>query len=184
MNKNRIFTIPNTLSMFRIFLIPIIVWLYVFEEQFIGAGVVTIISGLTDIIDGYIARNFNLTSEFGKILDPIADKLTQAFILFSIMTRFPYLLIPLILLVIKEISTGILGLTVIRRTRKVVGAKWHGKVNTILLYAMMIIHMVFYNIPYGLSYAFVGISTLVMIVSLVLYVRLYLNVLREYEKRH
>jgi len=163
-------------------LIPIIVWMYIYEENFVGAGVLAFISGLTDIVDGYIARNFNLTSEFGKVLDPIADKLTQAFILLSIMTKFPYLLVPLILLLVKEISTGILGLNVIRRTKKVVGAKWHGKVNTVLLYAMMIIHMFFYNIPQSLSYTLAIISTLMMLLSLVLYFRLYINILREHEK--
>ena len=82
--KNRILTIPNILSFVRIGLITFIMWLYLAKERYEAALFVLIASGLTDIVDGFIARRFNMISDFGKIIDPIADKLTQASVLFCL----------------------------------------------------------------------------------------------------
>ncbi|MDD4773665.1 MAG: CDP-alcohol phosphatidyltransferase family protein [Eubacteriales bacterium] len=71
--ESRVITIPNILSFFRICLIPVIVWLYIVKENSIWAGYLLILSGVTDIIDGFIARNFHMISNLGKVLDPIAD---------------------------------------------------------------------------------------------------------------
>ena len=77
-NKKDILTIPNLLSLLRLLMIPVIVWLYVKEKNYYAATGMVILSGATDIADGIIARKCNMVSDFGKILDPIADKLTQA----------------------------------------------------------------------------------------------------------
>ena len=74
--KGKIITIPNLLSLFRILLIPIIVWLYCVEKKYELTILVLLISGASDIIDGFIARRFNMISDIGKALDPIVDKLT------------------------------------------------------------------------------------------------------------
>ena len=76
--QNKILTIPNLLSLFRLLLIPAIIWLYTVRKDYFTAGALLILSGLTDLADGFIARRFNAVSNVGKILDPIADKLTQA----------------------------------------------------------------------------------------------------------
>ena len=75
--EKKIVTIPNILSFFRICLLPVIVWLYGVENNYVWAGYILILSGVTDMADGYIARHFHMISNLGKILDPIADKLTQ-----------------------------------------------------------------------------------------------------------
>ena len=77
-SKNAILTIPNLISLFRILLIPLIIWLYCGKKQYAATIAVVAISGVSDIIDGKIARKFNMVSDVGKVLDPIADKLTQA----------------------------------------------------------------------------------------------------------
>ena len=74
LTKRDIFTIPNALSLFRILLIPLIVWLYVAREQRYAAVGLVALSGLTDIADGYIARHFNMISDVGKILDPMSRR--------------------------------------------------------------------------------------------------------------
>ena len=66
---------------------------------------------------------------------------------------------------------GITGLLVIHKTGKVFGADWHGKVTTWLLYAMMILHVFWYNIPMGVSRVLIGVCVVMMLVSLVLYGR-------------
>lgn len=77
-NQKRIFTVPNMLSFVRV-VIPVTVWIYfIAANKPIAAGSIFVIFGLTDIIDGFIARKFRMMSDLGKILDPIANKLTQA----------------------------------------------------------------------------------------------------------
>ena len=105
--ENKIFTIPNALSFFRICLIPLIIWLYVVKIQPFWAGYILILSGITDIVDGFIARHFHMISNLGKVLDPIADKLTQAAVLICLIVRFPFMLFPFILLIAKETFMGI-----------------------------------------------------------------------------
>ena len=74
-NLNRIITVPNLLSFFRFCLIPVIIWSYCVKENPLLAGEILLLSGLTDLADGYIARRFHMISNLGKILDPIADRL-------------------------------------------------------------------------------------------------------------
>ena len=68
--------VPNILTIIRFLLIPLIVF-YIFTGNYIFAFIFFTLSGLTDIADGFIARKFNLISNFGKLMDPLADKLTQ-----------------------------------------------------------------------------------------------------------
>ncbi|MBQ7954069.1 MAG: CDP-alcohol phosphatidyltransferase family protein, partial [Clostridia bacterium] len=70
-------SIPNILSIFRLVLIPFFTYYIVVKDNFLVAGILLVISGVTDYFDGYIARKFNMKTNLGKILDPLADKLTQ-----------------------------------------------------------------------------------------------------------
>ena len=167
--KNQIFTIPNILSLLRIVMIPVIVWLYNNDRPQL-AVLVLILSGLTDIVDGFIARHFNLISNLGKILDPIADKLTQAIILLSVSSEYPLMLIPLILLTVKEVSLSIIGIFVIRKTKEVKGANWHGKVTTFMLYFTLIIHIICIDLSPAVSDMTIGACVVLMMLSFVLYV--------------
>lgn len=177
--QNRIFTIPNLLSFFRLCMIPAFMWLYCVEKNYLWTGIILILSGLTDTVDGIIARKFNMISDLGKMLDPIADKLTQAAMLFCLLTRFPLMIAPLALMVVKEFFMGVTGLLVIQKTGKVFGADWHGKVNTWLLYAMMILHVFWYDIPDIASKVLIGVCVVMMLISLLLYGRNNMKALRE-----
>lgn len=167
--QNKILTIPNVLSFFRLCLIPLLIWLYCVKQDFILAGYVLLLSGVTDIADGFIARRFHMISDFGKVLDPIADKLTQGTMLFCLFTRFHWMLVPLALMLVKELYMGISGVLVIKRTGTVFGANWHGKVATCLLYAMMIVHIVYYDISALASNLLIASSVVMMVVSMILY---------------
>ena len=168
-DPGKLWTIPNLLSFFRLCLIPVMVWLYTVRENYIFTMLVLVLSGITDAADGIIARKLNMVSDFGKAFDPIADKLTQVAMMFCLVTRFPWMILPLVLMVIKELFTGITGLLTIRKTGKVEGAVWHGKVTTVLLYTMMGIHLVWFAIPPLLSGFLIGISTGMMLLSAVGY---------------
>ncbi|MBQ6884680.1 MAG: CDP-alcohol phosphatidyltransferase family protein [Clostridia bacterium] len=169
--KDKIITIPNILSFFRLCLIPIIVWLYCFEKSYFWTTIIFIISGITDIVDGFIARKFDMISDFGKAFDPVADKLTQIAMLFCLVTRFPLMLIPLIILIIKEALAAIMNMITLEKAGFVVAAKWHGKLNTVLIYSMMFIHIVWFNIPSTVSNVLILVCIVMMVVSSFLYTK-------------
>ena len=167
--KHKIITIPNILSLFRLLLIPVIMWLYIVKEDPVLTTVILALSGITDIVDGIIARKCHMVSDFGKAFDPVADKLTQIAMLFCLVSRFKWMLLPLCVMVIKEVTAGILGLLVIRKTGKVDGAVWHGKATTVSLYSMMIIHLIWYNIPGVISGILIGACTALALLSAFMY---------------
>lgn len=167
--KEDILTIPNILSFFRIILIPIIVVLYVKYQRYGWTICFIILSGVTDIVDGWIARHFNMISDFGKILDPISDKLTQAAILLCLVSRFPSMLYIFLFMAVKETIMGITGLLSIKYSGEVHGADWHGKLTTVMLYAMMLVHIVWYGIPDTVSNILLMVVASVMLISLTLY---------------
>ena len=176
-NKN-IFTIPNILSMFRLLLLPVIVYMYMNQKDYVLTGTLLVISGVTDLLDGYIARTFNMMSDLGKILDPVADKATQAVVL-CLVTRFRWLVIPFICILIKELFMSCIGMVVIKKTGEVHGAVWHGKVATCMLDFMIIVHIIFYNISYTLSIILTIISTLLILLSFYLYAKENINILKK-----
>ena len=178
-----IITIPNILSFIRLCLIPLIVWLYCGKEDYTWAGIFLIISGLTDIADGYLARHFNWISDLGKILDPIAGKLTQAAMLICLVLRYPLMLLPFGLMVAKELFMTVSGLMVIKRTGVVASARWHGKVATCLLYAMMIFHVFWSDIPEVYSNLSIVLCALMIVVSFALYGADNLHILHEHRKK-
>lgn len=111
--KKDIFSIPNILSFVRILLIPIFVWLYVTAgtsgEYYLAAAVV-VASGITDFLDGQIARRCNMITEFGKFLDPLADKLTQGTLFLCIAINYPLMWILLAIWLLKDGFMAIMGL--------------------------------------------------------------------------
>ena len=175
---NRIFTIPNILTMFRIGLIPVFMYLYL-SGHFVSSLIVIGISALSDILDGLIARKFNLVTTLGKVLDPIADKLSQLALMLCLLKQFwPQMLIPVIIIVVKELTTGIVGLVMVNKTGVVRSSVWHGKVTTVLLYAMIMLHVIWIDIPATLSWITVLVCSAMMLVSFVLYVIRYAKTIR------
>jgi len=164
-----VLTIPNLLSFLRLLMIPAIVWMELSGRNALLTAGLVIISGLTDLADGYIARRFHMVSDLGKALDPIADKLTQAAVLACLALRYPLMILPLALLMLKETAAAIIGLLVIRRTGHVYSADWHGKVATALLYAMMTLHLLWSGIPPAVSTFFILLCTAVLCFSCVCY---------------
>lgn len=181
--KKQILTIPNLLSLVRLALIPLMIWLYCVKESPEWTAAIMLLSGLTDVADGWIARHFHMVSDVGKALDPVADKLTQMAVLICLLTRFPWVLLPLCLMVVKELSAVVLRGIILKKTGEVQGAVWHGKVNTLLLYAMMLLHVVWYRIPDEVSYVCVGVCTCMMLLSCVLYTVENICFLRERQQR-
>ena len=110
-----------------------------------------------------------MISDLGKVLDPLADKLTQGAMLLCLMSRFPLMMLPFGLMVVKEMVSVGTGLAAIDRTGEVHSAGWHGKLATVLLYAMLIAHVLWPEIPSRVSLASILICAATIILSGVLY---------------
>lgn len=167
--KNAV-TIPNIMSAFRLLLIPVIIWVYTVKDDRMLTLALLILSGLTDVADGYVARHFNMVSDLGKILDPLADKLTQAAALMCLMMKFREIVPLFVMLAVKELTLGLFGLYVVRRTGCVKSANWHGKLTTFLLYLTIGIHMVFPNAAASISSTMIILSGSAMLLSFTLYI--------------
>lgn len=181
--KEEFFTIPNLLSVFRILLIPVIVYLYCFDKNDIWTFVVVAFSAFTDVVDGFIARKFNLITDFGKFIDPVADKATQIVVFVCLTTRFPLMWVPAIVLLIKEVASLALRVIVYKETELVDGAKWHGKASTAILLSVVALHLVWGTIPAEVSFAIVAFSTLFMLYSGILYTIEAFKMLKTHEKQ-
>jgi len=182
--RHKIITIPNVLSFFRLLLIPVIIWLYTVKNDPLWTTIILALSGITDIVDGIIARKCHMISDFGKAFDPVADKLTQIAMLLCLVSRFKWMLLPLCVMVIKEVTAGILGLLVIRKTGNVYGAVWHGKATTVALYSMMTIHLIWYNIPGVISGVLIGACTALALLSAFMYSRENVRILLGKKNEH
>ena len=163
------FTIPNMLSILRILLIPVIVYFYVVQKDNLTTFFVVIFSTITDIVDGFIARRFNMITDFGKFLDPVADKATQLTVFICLITKFKLMIIPFVVLALKELSSLVIRFIVYKRTEVVDGAKWHGKLTTGLVIATIVLHLLWNDIPGAVSLGVICFCTAFMVLSFVLY---------------
>ena len=172
MNKRQtyiIFTVPNLLSLFRLALVSLFVWQYSGMGRSAAGCAILLVSGLTDMLDGYIARRFNMVSDLGKILDPVADKLTQAVVLLCLAEKYRMMMLPLFILLVKECVGAVLCVLAIRKSGLVQSSNWHGKLNTVVLYAVFAIHLIWPDIPRYFSMLAIYLSCLIMLLSFALY---------------
>ena len=144
--KKEILTIPNLLSLFRLALIPVYVHIYLNADEaheYILAGAIMAISCLTDIVDGKIARKFNMITTVGKVLDPLADKVTQFTLTICLSLKYPVLYPVLALFLVKEIFQLVVALIHLRKGKMLPGALMAGKICTTVLFVSLIALVLF-----------------------------------------
>ena len=173
-----IFTIPNIISFFRLLLIPFFVILYfkdAIPNHYWWATLIVIISGLSDIVDGFIARHFNMISDLGKILDPIADKLTQAVIILCLAINHLELLLMFAVLFVKELLTLFAAVHLLSNGTKPISSKWFGKLSTVVLFLAMIYTLIIdlFAAPIEILYLLIVASIVCMIISIGGYFKLF-----------
>lgn len=168
LSKENVCTIPNAISFLRLLLNPLFVHLYR-KEKFFGALGVIVLSAISDIADGQVARRFHMVSDFGKAFDPIVDKLTQAAMLCCLLERFPHMLSLFVFLAIKEILTGITSLMAIQKSGHVLPADWHGKAATAAIYATVMLHLMWPSMDRHMSDAMILVCTVLMAIAFIHY---------------
>lgn len=173
-----IFTIPNIISFIRLLLIPLFVIIYFSDtiaNSYLWSVIIVILSGLSDVIDGVIARKCNMVSDLGKILDPIADKATQVVVVLCLAINHPSLLPMFGILFLKELLTMFAAIYVLSNGTKPISARWWGKLSTIVIFLTMVYTVLLdiYTISAIPLYILIAASIICMIVSVSGYFRMF-----------
>lgn len=186
--KNNNLNIPNALTALRcILIIPFVI--FFMRNNYVAALIVLAVSGITDMLDGWIARKFNQFTELGQMLDPLSDKLTQMAIAVCFAVREPMLVPLLAIFVVKEclMVAGALNL-ISRNKKKPTGSKWYGKTATALFY-------ISFGVIFALSVAGKGdnfavdvvllsITAVFMIYAFIRYAKTYFEILHSDDPKY
>lgn len=168
-------TIPNLLSLLRLLLLPVFVTLYVHDEPYWAFGVL-VLSGVTDSLDGIIARRCNQITDLGKLLDPVADKITQVTVVICLATRYPALIGLVVICLVKEMGQAIGALFLLRRNDEVRGARWFGKVSTFVFYGAMALIVLIEDMPAPLFISLIVLVAVLMLVAFIGYMKTFIGV--------
>lgn len=185
--KKEIFTIPNILSLFRLVLIPVYVVIYlkarVDTDYYLAAGILAV-SCLTDLIDGKVARHFNMISTLGKILDPLADKATQFTLIICLTIKHSVLWYLVILFVIKESFQLIAGGINLRKGIMLKGALLSGKICTTILFISLIVMVMIPILPEIVIHTIVALDMIAMLISFSNYLYAYFKQADKFQTLH
>ena len=163
-----IFTIPNIIGYVRLLLIPVFCLLYKNGHEDLAA-IVVLFSSFTDLFDGMIARKFNQVTELGKILDPVADKLTHAAMALCLAFRYPLMWALLALMAVKEGYMAIMGIIYLKKGQMMNGAMWFGKICTVVFYLSTLVLTFWQNMPRNTAMALMIICGALMLFAFVRY---------------
>ncbi len=174
--KKEVFTIPNMLSLFRLILTPVYVVIYLNAQElsdYILAAAILAVSCLTDLVDGKIARKFNMISTVGKILDPLADKLTQFALILCLAVKYPILWSILGLFFVKEVFQLVAGIVNLRRGKMLKGALMSGKICTTILFISLIVMVLFPQLNPTIITVITVIDSLALLIAFIDYATAY-----------
>ncbi len=181
-NKRDLWSIPNILCYIRLLLIPIFVIKYIRAQEpveYVQVAIIIFASGITDFLDGFIARSFNMITDFGKLIDPVADKLTQAALIFVLVVKIKWMFLLLILFVVIQLFMLGAGLVMLKKGKRLNGSKWFGKVSTAVFYAVMLVLVAMPKLKQSIVNVLMLICGVFLALSFALYVREYIRMYRE-----
>lgn len=163
--------IPNILTIFRFILIPFIVLNLVYDS-YIAAFIIFTISGLTDILDGFIARKFNFITNFGKLIDPLADKCTQIITLGTLAIKDIIPMWIIIIVVLKEFIM-VAGASFLYGKELVVSSRWYGRLATVLFYIAIVCSLFIkqFDFSFDFSIYIYYLALISTIFSLIMYIK-------------
>jgi len=168
MRWKEIVSIPNLLCYVRLLLVGCFLYLYL-QDEYVYSACVIALGGITDFLDGQIARRCHMVTDLGKIIDPLADKAMQFAIAVALTTRYPLMMVLLVIFVIKEAFQGICCLLSLKKDRKLDGALWFGKVSTAVFYVLMVILIACVNLPMWFVNVSISITMFFLSFAFVMY---------------
>lgn len=169
--------IPNILTTARLILVPIFAYLILGTQNLTAAAIVLILSGITDIVDGYIARRFHMVSNFGKVYDPFVDKLMQitAVVCLALTEIIPTWIIVIVLS--KEIAMIVIG-GILYLKKIVVYSNWYGKAATVIFYAIIFILILWQNISKAWTVGLLSVLIVTMLGAAIAYL---VDIIKNYD---
>lgn len=174
--RRELFTIPNLLSLFRLVLLPVYAGIYLNateDHQYRIAGFLMIISCLTDLLDGKIARQYHQITNLGKVLDPLADKVTQFVLTLCLSKKYSVLKPVLALIFVKEIFQLMLAIAFAMKGKVLTGALMAGKICTTILFISLICLVLFPGIDSAVVTAIAITDSTFLLFSLITYIWAY-----------
>ena len=180
------FNIPNLMGYFRILMIPLFLFLYANADtggELFAAFFVLGLSYLSDLLDGMIARKFNMVTDWGKMLDPIADKLTQIALAVAVTVHYPLIVDLLVFFVLKELYMGLAGLFLIKKGKPINGATWYGKVCTVVVDIGVFILLICPDLSYEVSNLIILIMLITMALTWIRYIVFHIGIYRNKDKK-
>ena len=157
--------VPNSITIVRLLIVPVFGY-YMYHGQYILAIALFLLAGATDILDGFIARKFNMITAWGKIADPLADKLMQLTALLALVFNG---LVPLLFLVVifaKELTLMVGGF-VLYKKNIIVSSRWYGKLATVVLYVAVVGTVIFKS--EAVASVLMGMAVISALFSLLMY---------------
>lgn len=174
--------IPNILSASRILMIPFFV-AFMLRDNLFAAAILLVVSGLTDLLDGLLARRFGWISDLGKVLDPAADKLTQIAVCVVLVVKLRQYWPIFAIMLAKEAVMLVLGGYLFTKGVRIEGAKWFGKVATFVFYGVMAAILFFPSIPGLVKLGLLILVALLSIIAGLLYIPQYFRYRRGIKNR-
>jgi len=170
-------SIPNILTVIRFILIPVFGY-YLFIEQYKVALLLFLLAGLTDVLDGYIARTFDMVTPWGKLADPLADKLMQitALVLLTYHRKIPIIIV--LIVAVKEIFMGVGSIVLYKKKQYVVSANWYGKLATVVFY-FAVIMIIMFDMSRFYNNLFIGIAVFSTLFAFFMYLNSYRKISRD-----
>lgn len=187
-NRNKNFNVPNTLTVLRIILIvPFVI--YYAADQTYKAVIVLVLSGLTDLLDGMIARRFHQFTVLGQMLDPLADKMTQGAVAICLAVKQPILVPFLAVFVAKEALMVAAGIFLIgKKKKRPGGSKWYGKIATVLFYVSFGTIVALKGLwgieNLAVSVSLLSVTAAFMIYAFIRYARIYFTIVRSDDPKY
>ena len=174
--------IANMITLIRIILTPIFMRLYL-EGEHTASMCLLAAAALSDMLDGFIARRFNMVSSLGKVLDPVADKLLQLAMLLCLLRMIPAVLPLLLLHLLRETGLFVLGCMAYRRCRVLTGAHWYGKLCTACMYTVLGGALMWPDIPEEIIKLGMGLCAGLVLLCMLMYAMEYIRLLKNTEER-
>ena len=181
-DAKEIFSIPNIIGYFRILMLPVFLYIYYHADstaEYMGAFVLLAVIFLSDMLDGYIARKYNMITNIGKILDPVADKLVQGTITIAVMFRHSLMKVFFGVFLCKEIYMAVMGVYLLKVKSSLNGAQWYGKACTAIVDVCILLLLFMPKLSETISNTIIAVMIALEIFTVVKYVQFHRGILKQ-----
>lgn len=177
-----IFSIPNIIGYFRILMLPVFLYLYYHAsstKEYVGTFILLAVIFLSDMADGYIARKYNMITNLGKILDPVADKLVQGTLAIAVAFHHSLMKVFFVVFLLKEAYMAIMGMYLLKAKSSLNGAQWYGKVCTAVVDVCILLLLFMPRLSNAVSNSMIVLMIVLELFAVAKYIKFHRQILKE-----